>query len=141
MIELLISIAIVAVLAAIAVPSYYNYIKKADFSEIVMVADSYRNYIGECISRLNTPVGCNGGRYNIPDDITGNTGSPVKNITVVDGAITITPNQLPGMDADTTQYTYVLTPTLDTNSQVITWGVTGEACKNNYVECKVNKYK
>ena len=145
MIELLIAIAIVGVLAAIAVPSYYNYIKKADFSEIVMVADSYRNYIGECISRLNTPIGCNGGRYNIPANIASVAGaaatSPIKSITVADGVITVTPNQLPGMDADTSKYTYILTPTLDKTSQVITWEVSGNACLNSYVECKVNQYK
>ena len=40
--ELLIAIAIVAILAAIAVPTYLHYTKKAYYSAVVQTADRYK---------------------------------------------------------------------------------------------------
>ena len=137
MVELLIAIAIVAVLAAIAVPSYYNYIKKADFSQVVMYADAYRNYVAECISRVNSAEGCSNGAYNIPVAIQGVTDGPINSVVVSKGVITVTPNRLAGMEQGK-DYSYVLTPTLNNATQVITWKVSGGACDNKFVECNVD---
>jgi type IV pilus assembly protein PilA len=64
LIELMITIAIVGILAAIAIPSYQNYSRRAYYSEVVQATEPYRVAIGECVQDLGTATGCNAGSNN-----------------------------------------------------------------------------
>lgn len=48
LIELLIVIAIIGILAAVAIPSYNNYTKKAKFSEVILAASPIKQAIDLC---------------------------------------------------------------------------------------------
>ncbi len=121
--ELLIAIAIVAILAAIAVPTYLHYTKKAYYSEVVQTADRYKSAIAACLeSRGGTLADCNAGSYGIPVNITAGV-SQVTSVTVANGVITVTPAATNGILATDT---YVLTPTYSVNG--ITWAASGGGC-------------
>lgn len=119
LLELLIAIAIVAVLAAIAIPNYVSYTNRAKFSEVVSTADALKMAVGACVTQLGTITGCNAGSNGIPAAITTAVGN-VKSTAVANGVITVTGNGIGGGD-----YTYILTPTLDATSKHVTWAATG----------------
>jgi type IV pilus assembly protein PilA len=54
LIELLIVIAIIGILAAVAVPSYQSYTKKAKFTEIVSAASPYKLGVESCFQEKGT---------------------------------------------------------------------------------------
>jgi len=123
LLELLIAIAIVATLAAIAVPSYLNYMKKSYFSEIVQMADRLKVAVASCLTeRGGILADCDGGAYGIAPNITASIGG-VSTVTIADGIITVVPVAQHGIAAVDT---YVLTPTYSTTGVV--WTPSGGAC-------------
>lgn len=130
MVELLIAIAIVAILAAVAVPSYLSHLRSAEFSSAVSVADSLKVAVSKCISKGSSPVGCTSGSKGIPATVVATAGVPGS--TVINGVITTTAPT----DADygVAGATYILTPKYTTGSPV-EWEATGIACTNSYADC------
>lgn len=126
LLELMITVAIVAILAAIAVPTYLNYTRRAYFTEIVAATSPYKTGVIECYQDTGTLTGCNGGTNNIPANITTQTGN-VTSISVADGVITVTPVAAHGILATDT---YILTPTVTNN--VVTWASSGGGVTNGY---------
>lgn len=126
LLELMITVAIVAILAAIAVPTYLNYTRRAYFTEMVAATTPYKVGVIECYQTLGTLTGCNGGGNNIPANITTTTGN-VASASVTNGVITITPVAAHGIVATDT---YVLTPTAVNNT--ITWASSGGGVTNGY---------
>ena len=125
--ELLITIAIVAILAAIAVPTYLHYTKKAHYSELVQLADHYKASVASCLEqRSGTLADCDGGSYGIPANVASGSGvGQVDASAVTNGIITITPKATNGILATDT---YVLTPTYSTVG--ITWAASGGGCSS-----------
>ncbi|STR45759.1 Pilin [Iodobacter fluviatilis] len=66
LIELMIVVAIIGILAAVAIPSYQDYTKKAKFSEVLSISDSYKQAVALCHADLGTFTGCNSGTQGIP---------------------------------------------------------------------------
>ena len=58
LIELMIVIAIIGILAAIAVPQYTQYTRRAVFSEIKLAAEPVKSAIDLCMQRLGTSTLC-----------------------------------------------------------------------------------
>ncbi len=54
LIELMIVVAIIAILAAIALPAYQNYIKRSKVTEGVVAADACKSSVVEYVASLNT---------------------------------------------------------------------------------------
>ena len=126
LLELMITVAIVAILSAIAVPTYLNYTRRAYYTEIVAATNPFKTGVVECYQNLGTLTGCDGGTNNIPANIATTTGN-VATATVADGVITVTPVAAHGIVATDT---YILTPTVTNNT--VTWASSGGGVSNGY---------
>ncbi len=121
LIELMIVIAIIGILAAIALPAYQTYTKKAKFSEVVLAASSVKSAVDICFQTRGerslancdelTEVGA------IEADVT--TGKHVAGISMATGTAAITATGAPTVDG----LTYVLKPTAATSAGSLTWEV------------------
>src|SRR5579862_1923929 len=90
LIELMITVTIVAILAAVAIPSYQNYTRRAYYSEIVNATAPYKISVAECYQNTGALTNCNGGSNNIPANVAAPQGN-VASLTVAAGVITVTP--------------------------------------------------
>ncbi len=122
LIELLIVVAIIGILAAIAVPTYQTYTKKARFAEVVLAATPYKTALDVACQTgvATTLVGLNHGTSGIPA-AAGATGKVLK-VEVAAGVITATGT------ADVDDKTYTLSPNECTDTAPIQW-TTGGTCK------------
>ncbi len=123
LIELLIVIAIIGILAAIAVPSYLTYTKKAYFSEVVQATAPYKLGVESCFQTHGggtTVTNCAAGQNGVPANITTSTGNLGSLTVTAAGVITATGSSLHALSSES----YVLTPTPTNN--VLIWSTSGQ---------------
>ncbi|WP_223112544.1 pilin [Pseudomonas syringae] len=98
LIELMIVVAIVGILAAVAIPSYQNYTKKAAYSEVLAAMASVKTAVGVCAVQAAAITECDtAGEVGVtlPSAVT--TGA-VNTIAIgTGGVITATPNNYKGI--------------------------------------------
>lgn len=123
LIELMIVIAIIGILAAVAVPQYGQYTKRAKFADVVTQAAGVKTAVGLCVQDLNTVTGCTGGSEGIPADVASPGVGNLDSLTTANGVITATgTNEVDGS-------TYTLTPALNAGS--INWAIGGTCLTAN----------
>lgn len=118
LIELMIVIAIIGILAAIAIPSYQNYIKKAAYSEIPLAMSSIRTAVDTCYGIEKDLAKCDTGASigeTLPTGLTGKALASIA-ITANTAAVTATPNPYKGILATDK---CVLTPNADGSDRLI----------------------
>ena len=121
LIELMIVVAIVGILAAVALPAYSDYTKRASFQEVNNVANAYKTSVALCHANLGTFTGCDAGSEGIP--AIDSSATYVDSGSVSAGVITFTGSTAAG------GWTTILTPTAGTGS--IEWTQTGTCEANN----------
>ena len=120
LIELMIVVAIIGILAAVALPAYQDYTKKAKFAEVISVSMTYKTAVALCAQEAGTLTGCDLGLKGVPASVaTAHVGS----VGVTAGIITVTPTSTTDVGA-----TLILTPTLNTGGLPMTWSNAGSGC-------------
>jgi type IV pilus assembly protein PilA len=131
LIELMIVVAIIGILAAVALPAYQQYTKKAKFTEVVLATAGHKVAIEVCLTD-NGGVGaaCNAGAGGVPADVGASGYVTSVATTAATQVLTATavgaPNAaVKGLEGET----YILTPTFANGKT--TWAVSGTCVAAN----------
>lgn len=133
LIELMIVIAIIGILAAIAIPNYQNYIKKAAYTEVTSAMAPFKTAVDMCFQDGADITACDAGAGGVPSAPAATSNKAFNSLTVTDGVITATPNAFKGiLAADTC----VLTPTVDgaAGEQRLIWNYSGACLTKGFVK-------
>lgn len=133
LIELMIVVAIIGILAAIAVPQYQQFQRKAKFSDVVSQTAAYKSAVELCIQNNNgSPTGCDtgtsssDGTWSIPAAIASGAGKGnLDSLSIKDGTITAKAVSTGGLSGET----YILIPTSGTAS--ISWDSKTGSCRTS----------
>ena len=119
LIELMVVVAIIAILATFAVPAYQNYLMRSKYAHVIQAAQGPKLQVELCILDQGARDPCDGGNNGLPEDVTraapggANAGANLPNfvnaIAILDGEITVTPTATDGFTAGDT---FVMTPEL-----------------------------
>jgi type IV pilus assembly protein PilA len=119
LIELMIVVAIIGILAAIALPAYQDYTKKAKFSEVVTYVGAARSAVELCFQTEADLTVCDAGYRGIPEAVVTTTYKNLDTMGIVDGVITAAGTA--GVDSAN----MIATPSLATaTSTTLTWTTT-----------------
>ena len=122
LIELMIVIAIVGILAAVALPAYQNYTKRAQFSEVVNATAALKAAVEECFAYEGALTNCDDSGNQMINQLQNgaNGGTYMDTIGIDAGKINAT-------GAAPVAYSYEIVPT--NSSGQLTWAVnTSSTC-------------
>lgn len=89
LIEVMVVVAIVAILSAIAVPGYQNYIRKAALIDVLRTVTAFKTSVELCSFDSPAFAGCSSGQGTIPAD---SPGRYIKSARAENGVVTVLGN-------------------------------------------------
>ena len=130
LIELMIVVAIIAILAAIAIPAYQDYLVRTQVSEGAVLSDGAKTAVAEFYSNTGRMPTANASAGLAKE--TSISGKYVTQVLVDDGLITATfGNEANTAITDSSKNTFVLSPV--TNAGSISWTCTGSTVEAKYL--------
>lgn len=112
LIELMVVIGIIAILSAIGIPAYQNYLRKAAMTDMLQTFVPYRTAVELCALDHGGVTDCNGGTNGIPTPVTTRY---VSAMTISQGVITLTGQE------SLTGLSVVMTPQWNAGSGMSGW--------------------
>ena len=127
LIELMIVVAIIGILAAVALPAYQDYMKKARFAEVMTMSESYKTAVAVCYAEQSGVLtNCNAGSNGIP--VAPAATANVASVAEAAGVVTATGTTATGGKIS------ILTPVANTAGSAIVWTQSGDCLTAGY--CK-----
>ena len=112
LIELMVVIGIIAILSAIGVPAYQNYLRKAALTDMLQTFVPYRTAIELCALDHGGVTGCDGGSNGIPSPTTTRY---ISGMSVTQGVVSLTGQEsLTGLEV-------VMTPQWSSGNGMTGW--------------------
>lgn len=143
LIELMIVIAIIGILAAVAVPQYSTYTKRAKFSEIKLASSLAKNQVELCYERSQGSDTCNVSAVSptIPGQVSQRildssaVASLVASVALTGTTvpiITVTAANDEGFNGETYILTGETVGTADVDRRIVDWSESGTGCTSGF---------
>lgn len=128
LIELMIVVAIIGILAAVALPAYQDYTKRAKMTEVIAAVAAAKTGVSEGYADLNTLTGINNAKAGVAAS-SDMTSKYLASLTITDGKITADVQEI-DTDCDTESPAITLAPTINAGTNALEWAGTSAAkCK------------
>ena len=98
LLELMICLAIVAILTMLALPNYHHYLRRAYYLELVQAAMPYKLGVSGCFQEQGDLQLCRGGNADVPPDRQ-DVSDSIVSISTNEGRIHVVPRAVHGIDS------------------------------------------